>query len=263
MNAAARIIAWLLAVVIVTLPVVGVLQGWFANSRWPVRHVELTAEFARVNAEQVAQVVRNHAANGIFALDVSAVQHSLAALPWVSEADVQRRFPDRLAITLVEHRAVARLGTNRLLSDTGDVFDAPGAGGVQGLPMLDAAPAQASKAFELHQRAAALVAPIGLAIARTEISTRGALAFDLTQGGRVVLGRTDSLASLARLVRVAPAALGSAGEPFGRIDLRYAHGFAVLPPEVARRLDQEAQAPAAPPLAHAIPSPGRGGRPST
>ncbi|MGH8125951.1 MAG: cell division protein FtsQ/DivIB, partial [Rhodanobacteraceae bacterium] len=36
-----RLAAWLIALTLVALPVVGVLQGWFASDRWPVRELQL------------------------------------------------------------------------------------------------------------------------------------------------------------------------------------------------------------------------------
>ena len=42
MNALLRIAAWILAITLVTLPVVAVLNGWIAGSRWPMRHLVVT-----------------------------------------------------------------------------------------------------------------------------------------------------------------------------------------------------------------------------
>ena len=48
-----RFAGWLLALALVALPVVGVVNGWFAADRWPFRQLRIDATFERVNAEQV------------------------------------------------------------------------------------------------------------------------------------------------------------------------------------------------------------------
>src|SRR5215813_9385297 len=46
-----KTIAWGIAISLVLLPVVGVLNGWFAADRWPVRYLRVDAEFNHVSAE--------------------------------------------------------------------------------------------------------------------------------------------------------------------------------------------------------------------
>ena len=48
-----KVIAWSIALTLVALPVVGVLNGWFAADRWPVRYLKVDAEFNHVSAEQI------------------------------------------------------------------------------------------------------------------------------------------------------------------------------------------------------------------
>ena len=50
---ALRFAAWIIAITLVALPVVGVLQGWFASDRWPVRELQVHATFSHVTATQV------------------------------------------------------------------------------------------------------------------------------------------------------------------------------------------------------------------
>ena len=45
MKGTVRLLAWCLAIALVALPVVGLLRGWFAASRWPV--TQLTVVPAR------------------------------------------------------------------------------------------------------------------------------------------------------------------------------------------------------------------------
>ncbi len=34
-----RLAAWVIALALIALPIIGVLEGWFASGRWPVRQL--------------------------------------------------------------------------------------------------------------------------------------------------------------------------------------------------------------------------------
>ena len=57
MNAFLRLVAWLLAIVLVTLPVVAVIQGWAGAERWPLRRVLVVGNHERVDATMVRDTV--------------------------------------------------------------------------------------------------------------------------------------------------------------------------------------------------------------
>ncbi|HSD17032.1 MAG TPA: FtsQ-type POTRA domain-containing protein, partial [Thermomonas sp.] len=88
MNAVLRIAAWILAIALVTMPVVAVLNGWIAGSRWPMRHLSVTGEFRQVSEQQVRAAVVPHVGKGFFAVDLDQLRGKLAALPWVKHVEV-------------------------------------------------------------------------------------------------------------------------------------------------------------------------------
>ncbi len=53
-----KLVAWSIAITLVALPIVGVLNGWFASDRWPVTKLDVRAEFNHVSAEQLAPPLR-------------------------------------------------------------------------------------------------------------------------------------------------------------------------------------------------------------
>ena len=48
-----KLFAWAIALSLIGLPIVGVLNGWFAQDRWPIRNLQVEAEFNHVGAEQI------------------------------------------------------------------------------------------------------------------------------------------------------------------------------------------------------------------
>lgn len=232
MNALIRLFAWALALAVVTLPVVAVLKGWVAADHWPIQRLRLTAEYERVSAEQVRGAVAPQLGRGFFAIDLHEVQRAVAGLPWVQQVEVRKRWPDLVEITLREHRAYARWGADRLLSDQGELFTASGLEQLQGLPLLEGPDARVAEVVALHTEARRIFTGSGLSVEGVRLSARGSWSLSLADGARVVIGRADPQPRLQRLVRVLPQLVVGEARRFDRIDLRYTNGFAVRWAEV-------------------------------
>ena len=227
MNGAIRFLSWMLALAMVTLPLVAVLNGWIASERWPIQRLRLTADYERVSAEQVRSAVAPQLGRGFFAVDLGEVRRAVAALPWVEQVEVRKRWPDLIEVSLREHHAYARWGTDRLLSDHGALFTAEGLEQLQGLPWLEGPDAQVAGVVAFHNAALRAFSGTGLGVAGVRLSARGSWSVTLGNGARVVIGRDDPQARLQRLVRVLPQLLAGEARGFERIDVRYTNGFAV------------------------------------
>lgn len=234
MSGLIRVFAWLLALGLAALPVVAVLNGWMAPDRWPIRHLQVTAEYQRVSAEQIRSVVAAQVGRGYFDTDPARIHAALAGLPWVESVQVRKRWPDQIDVVLVEYRAVAHWGQDRLVSAQGQLFSTPGAAALQGLPQLDGPDDRIDDVMAFHESAHQQLAAIGLSLHGVRLSQRGSWSLELGNGASIVVGRTAlPQARLARLVRVLPQLLEGERRPFERIDLRYTNGFAIAWGEVS------------------------------
>src|SRR6185437_2111336 len=157
-----RFAAWLIAITLVALPVVGVLQGWFASERWPVRALQVHATFSHVSATQVRTAVTPSLGAGFFAIDLDKVRDAVAALPWVSRVEVSKHWPDALDITITEIDPVAHWGSDALLGRDGRIFKVPNAGIVNGLPQFNAPDDRVAEVLEFYRTAQIDFAPYSL-----------------------------------------------------------------------------------------------------
>lgn len=228
MNALVRLFAWLFALTVVTLPVVAVLNGWFASERWPLTQLRVSAEFQRVSERQVQAAVQPHLGQGFFAVDLAAVHQALDALPWVDHVAVRKHWPDTLEIVLVEHRALARWGQSRLLADSGQLFEVPDMETLIGLPAFEAEDSETQVLIEGYRQFQARAQSVGDSVDLLSLSPRGAWTLRLASGTDVVLGRAEALPRLERFFAALPELMRAQSRPLLRADLRYANGFALL-----------------------------------
>lgn len=227
MNALLRLAAWLLAIVLVALPIVAVLQGWIGVERWPLRQLVLSGELHMVDDGRVREVVLPQAGRGFFAIDLRAVRDGVAALPWVESVQVRKRWPDRIEIQVTEHRPVARWGQDRMLSERGRLFPAA-EGDVGELPRFEAPDDRAAEVVEFHRAAQALLAPLGLQVAEVRLSPRASWSLTLDDGLQLELGRDEALPRLQRFATLLPKLRGDGAQALDRVDLRYTNGFALV-----------------------------------
>lgn len=227
MNAVLRIAAWLLALALVALPVVAMVNGWIGAERWPLTKLRVQGDLQRVDAGQLRSTVLPYAKRGFFAVRLQDAQDAVEKLPWVERAEVRKRWPDVMEISIVEHRPFARWGGDRLLSEHGRLFPVPPGLSVERLPQLDGPDSQAQEVVALYNESRQLFAPLGLDVQSMAMDRRGSWSLVLAGGTVVVVGRADARPRLGRFARLLPQLLDRNVLSLQRADLRYTNGFAL------------------------------------
>jgi len=212
--------------------------AWLAQRPWfDLRHVELrsagAAGLRHVNANAVRAAIVGRLHGNFFTLSLEQARRAFEAVPWVAAVSLRRAWPDRLVVTLTEHRAVAVWDDGRLLADSGQLFVANVAEAeVEGaLPQVEA-PSQFSA--EVARRMPHLVAhaeSLGLALEAVRVSDRAGWSLRTDRGLVIELGRDEPPGRLderlALVVNRFPTVAAHVGAEVHRIDARYPNGFAV------------------------------------
>jgi len=183
-----------------------------------------------------------YAAKGFFAVRLADAQAAVARLPWVERAEVRKRWPDVLEVSIVEHRPFARWGNDRLLSQHGRLFPSQGAMPA-GLPLLDGPDSRVADVVALYNESRALFAPSGVDVRALRLDPRGSWSLVLSNGTDVIVGSSEARLRLARFARLMPQLLSQKQLPLVRADLRYTNGFALSwpSPTAARAVAPQSQ----------------------
>lgn len=228
MRGAIRLVGWCLAIALVALPIVGVLRGWFAAGRWPVTRLTVQAEFQHVSAADIRAAVQPKLGKGFFALDLSAVQKAVAALPWVESVEARKRWPDTLLLRVYERQPFARWNEQQLISRQGLVFDAPGAAEMTTLPDLHGPDDRLAEVVSFYADTRKAFAGDHLQITGVALTERGSWSVSTASGARIVIGDRDQAGRrLHRFLDVYPQLMAGHAEGLTYADLRYTNGFAV------------------------------------
>ena len=220
--------AWLIALTLIVLPVIGVLEGWFAANRWPVRYLQVEAEYTHVSAEQIRAAATTQLGKGFFALDLDDVRGAVARLPWVASVEARKRWPDTLILKVRERQPFARWSGARLIDRDGTLFTVPGGDALQGLPQLDGPDDALAQVVGFYTRLVHAFSGSGLIVAGVNLNPRGSWTLTLANGAQILLGQHQTDARLARFLAVLPQLSAAHPGGFQHADLRYSNGFAVL-----------------------------------
>lgn len=222
-----RLLAWVLAVVLVALPVVAVVNGWVGATQFPLRTLRVQGQLQRVDEAKLRATVLPYARRGFFAVQPDRIQAAVSALPWVERVEVRKHWPDVLELRISEHRPFARWGGERLLSEQGRLFPAKNVKVPRGLPLLDGPDARVSDVVALYNQARERLANVG-GVRGVSLDKRGSWSITLNNGTEVVLGRNDPDTRLERFAPLLPRlAAQHPGQRLARADLRYTNGFSL------------------------------------
>lgn len=212
------------------------VAGWVA--RQPVfafRAIRLDGEVSRNSAATIRANIASRLSGNFFTLDLQSARKAFEDLPWVRHAVVHRIWPNRLEVTLEEHRPAAVWkgdeGNDRLVNTYGEVFEA-NVGDVddEGLPEFSGDEANAPEMLAMYRRLNPVFEPLGLEIAGLALSGRGSWEAELDNGATVEIGRgsvDEVQARCERFVRTATQASARLPRGWSLADLRHTDGYAL------------------------------------
>jgi cell division protein FtsQ len=207
-----------------------VLAGTLAGMNWllgssllPLRVVEVQTPLEHVSRDELRAVLAHHARGNFLAAPIDRVRAAAEQVAWVRRASVRRVWPDRLEVTIEEHVAFARWGTEGLVNTQGERF---AAASDAELPLFVGPPGTEGQIARRYRRFAEILAPLGSPLARVVLSARHGWQLRLANGMQITLGR-DVDAADERLARFAEAYARAGHLHADVVDLRYPNGFAV------------------------------------
>jgi cell division protein FtsQ len=224
-----------IALAATALVLAGAACIWIAQRPWFDFHqIEIRGDVRHLSAAEVRSAIGGRLAGNYFTMRLDSARKAFETLPWVAGVTVRRTWPNRLTVTLVEHRALGEWDDGRLVSDRGVLFvanpaeaEAEASGPLVG---FSGPPRYAEPAVRHFHEFSASLAPLQLSITGIHVSDRASWSLSASPRLRIELGRDDPPGRLQeRLDSIAaamPLVVARLEGPAARIDARYSNGFA-------------------------------------
>lgn len=205
----------------------GVYMALSQPGRLPLRVIEVNGEFRHLDRHEIQRVVGDAIDGGFFTVDMLRLRTAVLAMPWVDDVSVRRRWPDRLSMVVTEQVPTARWGGHHLVNRRGDVFRPSSVSPFTALTHLSGPPGSARRVVDFYRRVADRTGQRGLVLREVELDERRHWWLRFDGDLTVSLGREQVDYRLAQFLRVYPSLTEGLTRRPQRIDMRYAHGFAV------------------------------------
>ncbi|MBT9505327.1 cell division protein FtsQ/DivIB [Rhodoferax sp.] len=214
------------------------LAGWASrHSAFALRGISVGGEVTHNSAVTLRANVTPKLTGTFFTLDLAQARQAFEAVPWVRTALVRREFPNRLKVTLQEHKALAYWGVegdSRLVNTFGEVFEANvGEVDQDALPRLNGPDGQAAQVLEMYQTLQPEFESVDVSLEQLDLTGRGGWRAKLDTGAVIELGGGSVPEVLARTQRFLKT-LTQVTSRYGRqvdaletADLRHQDGYAI------------------------------------
>jgi cell division protein FtsQ len=202
-----------------------------------------------VNPSTVRSTAVPRIKGNFFTANLDAVRLAFEAVPWVRKAAVRREWPNKLIVTVEEHRALGTWGDEgKLVSVKGDVFTANLAEAEEDgeLPEFSGPDGSEKEVVARYRDLSGWFKDIELAPNALHLTDRYAWSVKLNNGMTVELGREQTKTTLkdrvSRLVSIYPQLVARLQNRIESVDMRYPNGLALKAEGLAFGLDSKKKA---------------------
>jgi cell division protein FtsQ len=193
----------------------------------PINAITIEGPFQRVSALQIEEAISDELANGFLSANLSAIQEMVVALPWIDQANVVRRWPASIEISVTEQIPAASWGERGLLNTRGELFVSAARHIPAELPRLHGPEGQyaivATRYLDIREQ----LLPTGLDVRRVHVDTRGAWEMTLANGIDIRLGRRDVGERIQLFLDVVASIISRRESEIQFVDMRYNNGFTI------------------------------------
>lgn len=229
---------WLLLAVAAVVLAAGVFG--FYRVMTDAQIAALNVAGARSDAErsQVLAHVSPAVTENYFTSDLRAIRDRALELSWVDRVVVSRAWPNAIRVRVMPRNAIARWGTGRLLSDSGEVFTEVTPRNYQNLPLLHGPVSQSKMMMRRYNEINQLFLPAGIRLKELYLTERMTWFMQFDSGLRIIVDQDQTMSKLQRLSHLAHNDLKPVWPNIAAIDLRYRNGLAIqwksaAPPKIA------------------------------
>jgi cell division protein FtsQ len=203
------------------------IVGNRVTESWPIRYVRAEGIFQYLSKDEIKTVLMPLVMTSIFDADMQKIHVTVAKLPWVKNATVERVWPDTIDIKVHERKAYVRWGQKGLLTESGELFTPNNVDQFQFLLLLEGPKDQEAKTLEIMKGVNTALEDQALELAEFSVNDREAWGIKLKTGLEILLGRTGQLKKLQRFLDTLPVLGQEKIAAMQVVDLRYPNGYAV------------------------------------
>lgn len=223
----ANVGGWLLLCVAVVVLAAGVLGLYRVMTDAKVAQLDVVGTRSDAEVRQILSHVSPTVTENYFTSDLETIRDRALEVSWVDRVVVSRAWPNAIRVRVMPRHAIARWGTGRLLSDSGDVFAEVGSNKNQNLPLLHGPVSHSKMMMRRYNEINQLFLPVGVRLKELYLTERMTWFMQFDSGLRIIVDQDQTMSKLQRLSHLAHNDLKPVWSRISAIDLRYRNGLSI------------------------------------
>lgn len=193
----------------------------------PIDAITIDGPFQRVSALQIEEAISEELEKGFLTADLDTIRDQLTSLEWIDRANVVRRWPAQLEISVTEQVPAACWGERGLLNTRGELYVSDARHVPAELPRLSGPEGHSAEVAKRYLRIREQLIPRGLDVRRLHLDARGAWDMTLQNGIEIRLGKRDVAARTELFLDVVADIITRRAKEIEFVDMRYSNGFTI------------------------------------
>ena len=218
---------WLLLLIACVVLIAGLFGLYKVMTDARAAELDVVGTRSVQEKQQVMAYVSPMVKHNYFTSDLRVIRDRTLEISWVDRVVVSRAWPNAIRVRVMPRQAIARWGTGRLLSDSGDVFSELTPKNHQNLPLLHGPISQSKMMMRRYNEINQLFLPVGIRLKELYLTERMTWFMQFDSGLRVIVDQDQTMSKLQRLSYLAHSDLKPVWPKISAIDLRYRNGLAI------------------------------------
>ncbi|MDQ5883989.1 MAG: cell division protein FtsQ [Pseudomonadota bacterium] len=193
---------------------------------FPINVLKIEAPYHYLTRDKIQELIAPYMNQSFLMFSEEKLQEDFKKNAWVEKITVNKIWPDRVIVQIIERFPVA-FWNNMLLSDKGDLFIPEKIDFLSEIPRFQGPEDQQKEVLHIFKKLSKLLLANDLVINELRLRDNHSWELTLSNGVTIRLGKHDVEGRLRRFCQVYPKWFATSFERISFIDLRYPHGLAV------------------------------------
>ena len=218
---------WVLLIVACLVLLLGIFGLYKVITDAQVANLQVVGTNSALESKQLTSYLTPVVKENYFTSDLEKIRDQALQVSWVDRVVVSRAWPNTIRVRVMPRHAIARWGTGRLLSDSGEVYSEVQAKDHTKLPMLHGPLSQSKMMMRRYNEINQLFLPVNLRLKDLYLTERMTWFMQFDSGLRVIVDQDQTMSKLQRLSYLAETDLKPVWSKIAAIDLRYRNGISI------------------------------------
>ena len=218
---------WVLLIVACLVLLLGIFGLYKVITDAQVANLQVVGTNSALESKQLTSYLTPVVKENYFTSDLEKIRDQALQVSWVDRVVVSRAWPNTIRVRVMPRHAIARWGTGRLLSDSGEVYSEVQVKDHTKLPMLHGPLSQSKMMMRRYNEINQLFLPVNLRLKDLYLTERMTWFMQFESGLRVIVDQDQTMSKLQRLSYLAETDLKPVWSKIAAIDLRYRNGISI------------------------------------